>query len=74
MCFIHCWILFDCLAAALVDHPGVWEKAGHAYLNEVLVSRTGIPAALAIVLADIVRQLLLQVRQLGWNGIWQSMQ
>ncbi|KAI3424327.1 hypothetical protein D9Q98_009880 [Chlorella vulgaris] len=45
---------------ALVDHPGVWEKAGHAYLNEVLVSRCGIPAALAIVLADLVRQLLLQ--------------
>ncbi|EFN51564.1 expressed protein [Chlorella variabilis] len=44
---------------ALVDHPGVWEKAGHAYLNEVLVSRCGIPAALAIVLADIVRRLLL---------------
>jgi sulfate adenylyltransferase subunit 1 (EFTu-like GTPase family) len=49
--------------AALVDHPGVWEKAGHAYLNEVLVSRCGIPAALAIVLADLVRQLLLQVRR-----------
>ena len=48
--------------AALVDHPGVWEKAGHAYLNEVLVSRCGIPAALAIVLADIVRRLLLLVR------------
>lgn len=24
-----------------VDHPGVWEKAGHAYLNEVLVTRVG---------------------------------
>lgn len=28
-------------SGATVDHPGVWEKAGHAYLNEVLVSRVG---------------------------------
>lgn len=48
-------------AAALVDHPGVWENAGHAYLNEVLVTKRGIPAALAIVLADLVRRLLLLV-------------
>ncbi|PRW20351.1 hypothetical protein C2E21_9056 [Chlorella sorokiniana] len=44
---------------AVVDHPGVWESAGHAYLNEVLVTKRGIPAALAIVLADLVRRLLL---------------
>ncbi|KAI7836487.1 hypothetical protein COHA_009639 [Chlorella ohadii] len=44
---------------AIVDHPGTWESAGHAYLNEVLVTKRGIPAALAIILADLVRRLLL---------------
>ena len=47
--------------AAIVDHPGTWESASHAYLNEVLVSKRGVPAALAIVLADLVRRLLLLV-------------
>ncbi|PSC74794.1 hypothetical protein C2E20_2429 [Micractinium conductrix] len=46
-------------AGAQVDHPGVWERASHAYLNEVLTRRQGTPAALAVVLADLVRRLLL---------------
>ena len=99
--------------AAQVDHPGVWERASHAYLNEVLTRRQGTPAgegrrrplplpppprrllcrcgavpsrpaavepsplppccppcaALAVVLADLVRRLLLMVR--GRSGcLW----
>lgn len=45
----------------MVDHPGVWENAGHAYLNDVLVTKQGIAAALAVILADLVRRLLLLV-------------
>ncbi|KAL4421748.1 hypothetical protein ABPG77_009731 [Micractinium sp. CCAP 211/92] len=44
---------------AILDHPGVWERASHAYLNEVLTRKQGIPAALAIILEDLVRRLLL---------------
>ncbi len=32
------------LFAAILDHPGVWERASHAYLNEVLTRKQGIPA------------------------------
>ncbi|KAL4431445.1 hypothetical protein ABPG75_006701 [Micractinium tetrahymenae] len=44
---------------AILDHPGVWERASHAYLNEVLTRKEGIPAVLAIILEDLVRRLLL---------------
>ena len=41
-----------------MDNPGVWEDAREGYLNELLVRRVGHPAALAILLADIMRRLL----------------
>lgn len=44
---------------SVVDHPGVWESPKLAYLNEVLITKRGIPAALAIVLSDIMRRLLI---------------
>ena len=37
---------------SLLDSPGVWESAGQAYLHEVLVTRTGIAATLAIIYAQ----------------------
>ena len=43
---------------SIVDHPGVWENARHAYLHEVLISKKGIAAALAIVQADILQRLM----------------
>jgi hypothetical protein len=42
-----------------LDHPGVWEDARMAYLNEVLVRKTGSPAALVILYCEVYRQLLL---------------
>lgn len=47
---------------SVVDHPGTWEVAAHANLHEVLITKKGVPAALAIVLADVLRRLLLLVR------------
>lgn len=44
---------------SMLDHPGVWEDARMAYLNEVLVRKTGCPAALAILYCEVFRQLLL---------------
>lgn len=44
---------------SMLDHPGVWEDARMAYLNEVLVRKTGSPAALVILLSEVYRQLLL---------------
>jgi len=44
---------------SMLDHPGVWEDARMAYLHEVLVRRTGSPAACVIVLNEVFRQLLL---------------
>lgn len=41
-----------------VDHPGVFEDARHAYLNEVLIRRVGCTAALAVVYGEVMRQLL----------------
>lgn len=41
-----------------VDHPGVYEDARHAYINEALVRKRGIPAILAVIAADIYRRLL----------------
>lgn len=43
----------------VVDHPGVWEDARLGYLNEVLVKKQGGAAALAILYADVMQQLLL---------------
>jgi hypothetical protein len=43
---------------AKVDHPGTWEDARHAYLNELLVRRQGHPAALAIMHAEVAQRLL----------------
>jgi hypothetical protein len=43
----------------LIDHPGVWEDARLAYLNEVLVKKRGSPAALSILYCEVMRQLLL---------------
>lgn len=45
-------------ARATVENPGVWEQARFAYLNEVLITREGIPAALAVVLSDVLRRLV----------------
>lgn len=42
-----------------VDHPGVWEDARLAYLNEVQVRKRGCPAAVAILACEVYRQLLL---------------
>lgn len=41
-----------------VDHPGVYEDARHAYLNEVLIRRVGCPAVLAVIYGDVMRRLL----------------
>ncbi|KAF8062088.1 pho-4 [Scenedesmus sp. PABB004] len=43
----------------LLDHPGVYEDARLAYLNDVLVKRRGCPAALAILYSEVAAQLLL---------------
>ena len=37
---------------------GVWEDARHAYVNEVLIRRTGCAAALAVLLVAMVQRLL----------------
>lgn len=50
--------LSGALATSRVDHPGVWEKAQHAYLHEVLITKKGIAAVLAIVQADILQRLM----------------
>mmetsp|Transcript_30207 Transcript_30207/g.67015 ORF Transcript_30207/g.67015 Transcript_30207/m.67015 type:complete len:311 (+) Transcript_30207:86-1018(+) len=42
----------------MVDHPGVWEDARWAYLNEALVRRRAHPAAAAILYAEVMRRLL----------------
>jgi hypothetical protein len=34
--------------SAVVDHPGTWEDARYAYLHELLISRTGHPAAVGV--------------------------
>lgn len=44
---------------SMLDHPGVWEDARMAYLNEVLVRKRGSPAALVILLCEVYQQLLL---------------
>lgn len=44
---------------SVLDHPGVWEDARMAYLNEVLVRKRGCPAALVILYCEVCRQLLL---------------
>lgn len=44
-------------AASVVDHPGVREDARLAYLNEALVRRRGCPAALAVLLAEVLQRL-----------------
>jgi hypothetical protein len=41
-----------------VDHPGTWEDARPAYLNELLVRRLGHPASLAIMYAEVAQRLL----------------
>ena len=43
---------------ATVDHPGVWENASYAYLHQVLVTKRGIPATLAVVYAQVMQRLL----------------
>lgn len=45
-------------AASVVAHPGVWEDARHAYVHEVLIRRTGCSAALAVLFAAVMQQLL----------------
>lgn len=45
-------------AGSVVDHPGVWEKAQRGYLNEVLVTKRGVPAALAVLAAEVMHRLL----------------
>lgn len=47
---------------ARLNHPGTQEAAAPAYLNEVLVRRSGHPAALAILLHDVLRRLFLAGR------------
>ena len=44
--------------SALLDHPGVWEDARWAYLNELLIRRRGHPAAVAVLYAEVMRRLL----------------
>lgn len=44
---------------SMLDHPGVWEDARMAYLNEVLVRKRGSAAALVILLCEVYQQLLL---------------
>jgi hypothetical protein len=46
-------------APIIVDAPGIWENPRLALLNEVLITKRGIPAALAIVLSDVLRRLLI---------------
>jgi len=44
--------------AAVVDHPGAWEKASWCYLSDVLPRKVGAPAALAVIYGDVMRALL----------------
>ncbi len=46
-------------APIIVDAPGIWENPRLALLNEVLITKRGIPAALAIVVSDVLRRLLI---------------
>jgi len=46
-------------APIVVDAPGIWENPRLALLPEVLITKKGIPAALAIVLSDVLRRLLI---------------
>jgi len=46
-------------APIVVDAPGIWESPRLALLPEVLITKKGIPAALAIVLSDVLRRLLI---------------
>lgn len=48
-------------ASAKVAHPGVWEEARHAYLNEALTRRVATPACLAILFSEIMQRLLERV-------------
>lgn len=43
-----------------MDNPGVYENAKFAYLHELLVSRKGVPAVLAILLEEVCQRLLSQ--------------
>lgn len=47
--------MFRCI----VSHPGVWEDAKHAYMNELLIRKVGIPALVAILYHDLMRHLLM---------------
>lgn len=42
----------------IVDHPGVWEDERYAYMNDLLIRRVGIPALVAILYQEIMKQLL----------------
>ncbi len=44
----------------VMDNPGVHENAKYAYLHELLVSRKGTPAVLAILLEEVCQRLLSQ--------------
>eukprot|EP00892_Ulva_mutabilis_P009514 jgi/Ulvmu1/6935/UM032_0013.1 len=46
-------------AGSIVDHAGVWEEPRDAYLHELLIRRRGTPAALAVLLYAVHRQLFL---------------
>ncbi|KAG7668476.1 hypothetical protein Ndes2526B_g03893 [Nannochloris sp. 'desiccata'] len=46
-------------APIVVDAPGIWENPRLALLTEVLITKKGIPAALAIVVSDVLRRLLI---------------
>ena len=47
-------------AGTRVEHPGVWEQPRFGYLHELLISRRGIPAAIAVLLAHIMQRLLVR--------------
>lgn len=44
----------------IMDNPGVYENAKYAYLHELLVTRKGVPAVLAILLEEVCQRLLSQ--------------
>lgn len=44
----------------VLDNPGVYENAKYAYLHELLVTRKGVPAVLAILLEEVCQRLLSQ--------------
>jgi len=47
-------------SGVIMDNPGVYENAKYAYLHELLVSRKGVPAVLAILLEQVCQRLLSQ--------------